>query len=231
LSAVIPIYDTIRSSRPAWVTKSLIVVNVLVYIFMANLAGNWVVFNTEPVERFILEYAFKPVSLITNPLDGAADILTSMFMHGGLEHIVGNMLFLWIFGDNIEDRLGHGRFLLFYLLAGVFAALTQAILGGFLGGNAASPMLGASGAIGGVLGGYLMLHPTSRIYTVIFPLFRFFVPAYVYLPYWVVVQFVMLSTGQPGIAIWAHIGGFVCGLIAVRLMGSTPVDFVTRNRW
>jgi membrane associated rhomboid family serine protease len=228
---VIPIYDTIKSSSVPWVTRAIIVVNLAVFVYMALLDGNWLSFDGPRVNAFILEWAFKPATLIQNPLDAVRDILVSMFMHGGLEHIVGNMLFLWIFGDNIEDRLGHARFLGFYLAGGVVAALTQAVLGGFLAGNAAGPMLGASGAIGAVLGAYLMLYPASQIYTIIFPLFRFFIPAFLYLPYWAVIQFVQLSSGQAGVALWAHIGGFLFGVIAVRFLAGSEPDFIARGRF
>jgi membrane associated rhomboid family serine protease len=228
---VIPIYDTIKSSTVPWVTRAIIAVNLAVFVYMALLDGNWLSFDGPRVNAFILEWAFKPATLIQNPLDAARDILVSMFMHGGLEHIVGNMLFLWIFGDNVEDRVGHGRFLGFYLAGGVVAALTQALLGGFLAGDPSGPMLGASGAIGAVLGAYLMLYPSSQIYTIIFPLFRFFIPAYLYLPYWAVIQFVQLSSGQAGVALWAHIGGFLFGLIAVRFLAGPEPDFITRGRF
>ncbi len=228
---MIPIYDTVKSSTVPWVTRAIIVVNLAVFVYMALLDGRWLSFDGPRVNAFILEWAFKPATLIQNPLDAVRDIFASMFMHGGLEHIVGNMLFLWIFGDNIEDRLGHARFLGFYLAGGVVAALTQAVLGGFLAGNAAGPMLGASGAIGAVLGAYLMLYPASQIYTIIFPLFRFFIPAYLYLPYWAVIQFVQLSSGQAGVALWAHIGGFLFGVIAVRFLAGSAPDFIARGRF
>jgi membrane associated rhomboid family serine protease len=158
---MLPLYDSIRSERTPWVMRAIILVNVLVYVYMALLNQNWLEFNSNRIEAFILTWAFKPITLVSNPPDAAIDIFTSMFMHGGLLHLAGNMLFLWIFGDNIEDRLGHGRFLVFYLAAGIAAALTQGILGGFATGDTQSPMLGASGAIGGVLGAYLMLYPRS----------------------------------------------------------------------
>ena len=215
---MLPLYDTIRPGIAPWVNRGLVLVNVLVYAYMSLLNGNPVSFVSAGVERFILDWAFKPVTLVANPPDAAVDILSSMFMHGGPEHLLGNMLFLWIFGDNIEDRLGHGRYLAFYLLAGVAAALSQAVFGGFLTGESAAPMLGASGAIGGVLGAYLVLYPASRIVTYIFPVFRVGIPAFLYLPFWVLNQFLALSSGQSGVALWAHIGGFVFGFLAVRVM-------------
>jgi membrane associated rhomboid family serine protease len=223
---MLPLYDSIRSQRTPWVMRAIILVNVLVYVYMALLNQNWLEFNSNRIEAFILTWAFKPITLVSNPPDAAIDMFTSMFMHGGLLHIAGNMLFLWIFGDNIEDRLGPGRFLVFYLGAGIAAALAQGILGGFLVGQTDYPMLGASGAIGGVLGAYLMLYPSSRIITLIF-LF----PAFLYLPFWAYMQFASLSRGDSGVALWAHIGGFVFGFLAVRLMAPSQVLIPSRRRW
>jgi membrane associated rhomboid family serine protease len=226
---MLPLYDSIRSQRTPWVTRAIILVNVLVYVYMALLNQNWLEFNSNRVEAFILTWAFKPITLVSNPPDAAIDIFSSMFMHGGLLHIAGNMLFLWIFGDNIEDRLGPGRFLVFYLAAGIAAALTQGILGGFLIGQTDYPMLGASGAIGGVLGAYLMLYPTAKIISLIF-LFRVAIPAFLYLPYWAFMQFASLSRGDSGVALWAHIGGFVFGFLIVRLMIPSQVLIPSRRR-
>jgi membrane associated rhomboid family serine protease len=227
---MLPLYDSIRSQRIPWVTRAIILVNVLVYVYMALLNQNWLEFESNRIEAFILTWAFKPITLVSNPPDAAMDMITSMFMHGGLLHIAGNMLFLWIFGDNIEDRLGHARFLLFYLAAGIAAALAQGILGGFLIGQTDYPMLGASGAIGGVLGAYLMLYPGSRIITLIF-LFRVAIPAFLYLPFWAYMQFASLSRGDTGVALWAHIGGFVFGFLIVRLMAPSQVLIPSRRRW
>ena len=147
-------------------------------------------------------------------------VLTSMFVHGGLLHVGGNMLFLWIFGDNVEDRMGHGRFLVFYLLCGVAAALAQTAFSP----NSVTAMVGASGAIAGVMGAYFVLYPRSRIVTLL-PIFFFFqiieVPAIVFLGFWFVLQFISgvgsiaaATGGEPagGVAFWAHVAGFVAGL-------------------
>ena len=228
---MLPLYDSIRSSTTPWVNRAIVVVNLIVFAYMVWLNGDPVNFTSASVGNFILEWAFKPITLTTNPPDAAVDIFSSMFMHGGLMHLAGNMLFLWIFGDNIEDRLGHARYLVFYLMAGIAAALAQAIFGGFLTGEAGAPMLGASGAIGGVLGGYLMLYPTSKIITWIVPFFRVGIPAYLYLPFWVAQQFIALSSGQSGVALWAHIGGFAFGFLAVRLMAGGKPEHVPDGRW
>jgi membrane associated rhomboid family serine protease len=151
-------------------------------------------------------------------------VLTSMFVHGGIAHIAGNMLFLWIFGDNVEDRLGHGRFLFFYLLCGFVAAFAQTALNA----DSVVPMVGASGAIAGVMGAYLVLYPHSRVLMLFpFPVFLFELPAIVFLGMWFFVQF-LNGIGQlpvfqqdqisGGVAFWAHVMGFVAGLVLVVFM-------------
>jgi membrane associated rhomboid family serine protease len=152
-------------------------------------------------------------------------LFTSMFMHGGWLHLIGNMLFLYVFGDNIEDRLGHLRYLLFYLLAGLGAAFTQI----FINPVSQIPMVGASGAIAGVLGAYILLFPTARILTLI-PIFFFIqlveLPAYLFLGIWFIMQLVsgMLSLGigadAGGVAWWAHIGGFATGAVLLVFLKS-----------
>jgi membrane associated rhomboid family serine protease len=160
------------------------------------------------------------------PLESApwwATLFTSMFMHGGILHIAFNMLFLWIFGNNVEDSMGRGRFVLFYLLGGVVAAYTQALLTA----DSTVPAIGASGAVAGVLGGYLLLYPRARVLTVV--LIIFFVtiieiPAVILLGIWFVLQFLPAlgqvttsAAGGEGIAYWAHVGGFAFGLLAIKL--------------
>jgi len=157
-----------------------------------------------------------------------ATVLTSMFMHGGLLHIAFNMLFLWIFGNNIEDSMGRGRFVLFYLLAGIVAAYAQALLDT----NATLPAIGASGAVAGVLGGYLLLYPHARVLTLVFIIFfvtLIEIPAVIMLGIWFVLQFLPaigqlatpdVSTTGGGVAYFAHIGGFVFGLAAIKLFAN-----------
>ncbi len=155
-----------------------------------------------------------------------------MFVHGGLAHLAGNMLFLWIFGDNVEDRLGHGRFLAFYLTCGVAAALAQTALDP----SSPVPMVGASGAIAGVMGAYLVMYPQSRVLMLFpFPLMLFEVPAIVFLALWFVVQFISglgslatIGAGDltGGVAFWAHVVGFAAGLVLVRPMRLPARDSV-----
>ncbi len=155
------------------------------------------------------------------PLSVYLTLITSMFMHGGIAHIFGNMLFLWIFGDNLEHTLGHGRYAIFYLVCGIIASLAHVITTAMFATDPSSlliPSLGASGAISGVLGGYILLHPKRRV-TVI--LFRFLtdVPAYVAIGIWSAFQLVsgLMSGSQSGVAYAAHIGGFIAGLVLVKV--------------
>ncbi len=151
-------------------------------------------------------------------------VLTSMFMHGGWAHIIGNMWFLWVFGNNIEDSMGHGRFLAFYLLCGIAAATAQVIV------SPASrvPMVGASGAISGVLGAYVVLYPRVRVHTLVTLGFFFTtvaLPAWVMLGYWFVLQLLLGAIGsmsqvEGGVAVWAHVGGFVAGVVLIKLFAN-----------
>jgi membrane associated rhomboid family serine protease len=155
-----------------------------------------------------------------------------MFLHGGWMHLIGNMLYLWIFGNNVEDAMGHVRFPIFYLLCGIAAALAQ----GFYDPNSAVPMIGASGAIGGVLGGYLLLYPRARV-LVLIPLGFFTqlirIPALAVLGFWFVLQFIQsaLSSGEGGgVAYWAHIGGFVAGMVLILVFRDKGIPLLGRPR-
>jgi membrane associated rhomboid family serine protease len=144
--------------------------------------------------------------------------LTSMFLHGGWLHLIGNMWFLWIFGNNIEDSMGHGRYLAFYLLCGLAAAATQT----FISPGSIVPMVGASGAISGVMGAYVVLYPRVRVHMLVFLFIfvtRIVVPAYLMLGYWFLLQLLggSASQGEGGVAFWAHVGGFVAGAVLIRV--------------
>lgn len=163
-------------------------------------------------------------------------VVTSIFLHGGWFHLIGNMWFLWVFGNNVEDSMGHGRFVAFYLLTGVLAALAQV----FVSPTSPIPMVGASGAISGIMGGYLVLYPLVRIHMLVF--FGFFVttitvPAYLMLVYWAFIQFVsgLFSLGvedRGGVAFMAHLGGFVVGVILIKLFAKPAlVARHARGRW
>lgn len=162
---------------------------------------------------------YKVTGLQPTPISVYITLLTSMFMHGGLAHIFGNMLYLWIFGDNIENRIGHLRYLIFYLLCGVIASLVHVFTSVLFGSNLLIPSLGASGAISGVLGGYIMLFPKRRVRVIM--LYRLTeVPAVFAIGIWFVFQLIsgigMLGSDQGGVAYGAHIGGFLAGLFLVK---------------
>ncbi|GLQ34896.1 rhomboid family intramembrane serine protease [Amylibacter marinus] len=198
-----PFRDHNPSRRPAYVTWALMAVNILVFL-------TYVPILDQPRE---LGAFFATWALVPAEFSAGIDyhtVLTSMFLHGGLMHIAGNMLFLWIFGDNVEDAMGHITFLIFYLLAGFGAAMAQVLVGP----HSPVPMVGASGAIAGVMGAYLLLYPRAKvdvliIFVVFFKVFT--LPAYVVLAVWMGMQFFGELSGGAGIAYWAHIGGFMAG--------------------
>jgi membrane associated rhomboid family serine protease len=204
---LIPLRDVIPSRTTPFVTIGLIVVNVLVFLYELSLGEAY-------LERFLFSWGLVPATF------SWVAVLSSMFLHGGVMHVGSNMLFLWIFGDNVEDRMGHGRFVVFYLLCGLAAALAQTAMDP----DSTVPMVGASGAVAGVMGAYFVLYPHSRIVTLV-PIFFFIhimeVPAILFLGVWFLLQFVSgvgsiaaATGGEPagGIAFWAHVAGFVAGL-------------------
>jgi membrane associated rhomboid family serine protease len=241
---VFPLYDdnSDRTTTPV-VNYILIAINILVFVFLQRLGAD---------ERFTYAYATVPLEIVSgrdirrpdriveSPVTGQKllipdlqptpvpvylTLIISMFMHGGIAHIAGNMLFLWIFGDNVEHRVGHFRYLIFYLLTGILASLAHVATSVMFATDPASlliPSLGASGAISGVLGGYIVLYPHRRV-TVI--MFRFLtdVPAYVAIGIWFAFQLIsglgILGGGsqQGGVAYAAHIGGFVAGLVLIKV--------------
>ena len=220
---VIPIRDTVPSRTAPLVTVALIAVNVLVFLHETALGPH--------LERYVFHYGFIPQRFVhwadygQDPWDAArfAPLFTSMFWHGGWLHLLGNMLYLWVFGDNVEHRLGHLRYLLFYVLCGLSAAAAQIAFSP----NSALPTVGASGAIAGVLGAYLVSFPRSRVVTMLIPPIPWFVqiPAMFFLAFWFLMQLLsgVVSLGQRadnlgGVAWWAHIGGFIAGIALVKLL-------------
>jgi len=231
---VIPLRDDVASRSVPVVTIGLIVLNLLVYLYELSLgAGSGASAGSGAAEAFVVEFGARPCQLSGScmALDDfpgpVVTLFTSMFMHSlNPVHVTGNMLYLWIFGDNVEDTLGHGRFLIFYLLAGVGAALTQTLTAP----GSVVPMIGASGAVSGVLGAYLLLFPYATILTVVgFAFFWRFVhiPAMAVIGVWIVIQLlfgyltVSASTRgaeSGGVAWFAHIGGFLVGAVLLLLL-------------
>jgi len=218
---LIPIRDHNPRERFPAVTVSLIVLNALVFFFQRQL--------TSAQEEFLI-LAFGAIPRQIARWHNVGSILTSMFLHGGWMHIIGNMWFLWLFGDNVEDALGRFRYLLFYFAAGTVAALAQC----FSMPTSQAPMIGASGAIAGVLGGYVMLYPRARILTLLFWTFVD-IPAWVYLGIWFLSQF-LLGAGS-GVAWMAHVGGFLAGIGLIRLLAGprkrapVEVEYLPPGRW
>jgi len=220
---MIPIRDAIRSNHFPAVNSLIIGLNVLAFLWQltqgSDLNEALFLFGIVPAR-----YSNPEISAHFTAFQQFLPFLTSMFLHGGFLHILGNMWFLYIFGDNIEDRLGHFRYLVFYIFCGVVAGLVQL----FTNWNSKIPTIGASGAISGVMGAYLLLYPNARILTLI-PIFFFFqfveLPAFVFLGFWLLLQ--LFSAGLTprnvgGIAFWAHIGGFIAGLIFIKIFDAIP---------
>ena len=203
-----PIRDHNPSQRTPYVTYALIAANILVFIFQLQYMG-----SEAALSAFFGDWAMVPEE-VTRGVD-AHGVITSMFLHAGLLHIAGNMLFLWIFGDNLEDQMGHAGFLAFYLASGVAAALVHILADP----SSDIPTVGASGAIAGVMGGYLLLFPRARVdvLLILIVFFRVFtIPAWIMLGLWFALQ-IFGGLGTPteggGVAYWAHAGGFVAGLL------------------
>jgi membrane associated rhomboid family serine protease len=231
-----PLRDANPRHGPSLVMWSLIGLNVLVFVY------NFTFDSESQILRFYHTFGFIPREFFGLPIAEAFTVITSMFLHGGLGHILGNMFFLGVFGDNVEDHMGHLRFAMFYLLGGVVATLFH----GFFTWDSSVPMVGASGAISAILGAYMVIFPRQRVLTFIPPLLipwmiirlfarvpRFFapwLPAWIYIGYWALIQVLEASTGMvvsqektQGVAWWAHIGGFVYGVLFVWLF-RRPVD-------
>jgi hypothetical protein len=216
---VLPLRDNVPTRTRPWVTYALVLTNVLV----------WVLYQLPDLQGSVDELAYHPCEVV-NECSQVGEgwlltALTSMFMHGGWEHLLGNMLFLWIFGNNVEDALGHVRYLVFYLCGGFAATALQTFvtLSVASGADATIPNLGASGAVSAVLGAYLVLLPHARVLTLFFFVLRE-VPAILLLGLWFVLQLVSgsasLAHPQPGggVAFFAHVGGFVFGALLVKLV-------------
>jgi len=243
-----PYHDENQTQRSPYITFALIALNVLAWLLVQGAGA------TLPLARSVCNLGLIPGELtgalppgtsspigegllcLTDPGRQVSNLFTSMFLHGSWLHLLGNMWFLWLFGNNIEDSMGRARFVVFYLVCGLAAALAQVVA------NPASgvPMVGASGAISGVMGAYLVLYPRVRVFTMVplgFFLTSVALPAWVMLGYWMLIQFVggLTALGGKeggGVAFWAHVGGFVAGLVLIKLFAqSNNVAAHRGNHW
>ena len=206
---MIPLRDVIPSRTTPYITTTIIILNAIAWLFEVSLPQ-------DTLNQFIGTYGVVPAYF------SPPTLITSMFLHGSWMHVIGNMWYLWIFGDNVEDRVGHGRFIVFYLLCGTAAAIGQIVMDP----TSTLPTIGASGAIAGVMGAYFVLYPQSRVLTLI-PLIIFWevieLPAYILLGFWFVMQLFSAgaiavtasSHGSGGVAFAAHVAGFVVGMAGV----------------
>src|ERR1700722_3208867 len=211
---MIPLRDDRPTRTFAFVTVALIALNTIVFLHELSLH------SSDRVEAFFATFSLTPAHLTQAPSpDSYLTVFTSMFLHGGWMHIIGNMLYLWIFGRNVEDSIGHFKFIVFYLLCGTAAAAAQVAIAP----DSTVPMIGASGAISGVLGAYLLLFPRARV-LVLFPIWIFwrvfYLPALLLLAFWFAMQLLsglaVLNTDiDGGVAFWAHVGGFVAGMLLI----------------
>ena len=210
----IPLKDDNPTLKFPYITILLIAINGIVFIYQFSLGIG--------AERFILRMGAVPYEITHftdrlpySPFPVQLTILTSMFIHGDILHLLGNMLYLWIFGNNIEDSVGHFRFVIFYLLCGTAASFTHIIMNI----NSLVPMVGASGAIAGILGAYLLLYPRARVLVLIWLLFfirTVWIPSIIVLGLWFILQIYSVSLGGSGVAWFAHIGGFAAGFILIK---------------
>ncbi len=229
---MIPLKDENPAERLPLVTIALVAVNVAAFWWEATGAG---------IEAAVLRGGAIPYEILTfqdieyrDLVPPPLTILTSMFLHASVAHVGFNMLTLWIFGNNVEDALGRARYVAFYLVSGIFAALSQTLASAISSDPTAitAPMVGASGAIAGVLAAYLMLFPRHRILTFILPFWLLRIPAGVFIVFWFGGQILNAVFGSdPGVAVFAHIGGFVAGWILIRLMGTRPRWRARRASW
>jgi membrane associated rhomboid family serine protease len=222
---MIPLRDDQPVFSVPFINYFLIGLNVLVFVWEQVLG----IQSPGALQAAILQFGLVPrhtVAVLTghsfDPLaSGIVPIFTSMFLHGGFWHVAFNMLFLWIFGDNVEDYLGHFRYLFFYLSSGIAGSIVHI----FLNINSPMPTVGASGAIAGVMGGYFILYPRARVLVWFPPIFFFHLPAWLMLGFWFLVQFfsgTMATVGNNGVAVWAHIGGFVAGIVMIKAFRERP---------
>ncbi len=224
-----PIGDTVRTRSFPIVNWLIIIANVAVFVLVE------LPLKESGLNRLLLTYGLVPTRLLAGEAWGFVTIFTSMFLHGGWIHLISNMWALFIFGDNVEDRMGSGRYLLFYLLTGALAAVLQSVVAP----ASQLPMVGASGAIAGVLGAYIVLYPSARVNTffllILIPVF-IDIPAILYIGFWFVSQFfsgvmTLDANGLGGVAYWAHIGGFLSGLVLLPFFARRPRPVVYKQSY
>ena len=224
---MIPLRDDQPSFSTPFINYFLIVLNVVVFLWELSVSHR-------ALGSFLAEFGVIPqhtILVLTGHSSGPPTaiilpFLTSMFLHASFLHVGGNMLFLWIFGDNVEDYLGHFRYLLFYLVSGLAAEVTHILLNA----HSSVPSIGASGAIAGVMGAYFILYPRARVLVWFPPIFLFHVPAWLMLGYWFLINFLSgtatsiaeSTQSSGGVAFWAHVGGFVAGMLMVKVFSERP---------
>ncbi len=209
------------------VTFSILLVCVGLFVLQKVVGGdmgNVLALSYGMIPAVLFEHRALADELIRIPAE--LTLLTSLFFHGGWMHLISNMLYLWIFGDNIEDSMGHLRFIVFYLVCGLAASFSH----GLMDPMSAAPLIGASGAIAGVLGAYLMLHPKVKVLVLVFKGIPLRLPAYLVIGFWVLIQVFNVANGSQGnTAWWAHLGGFVCGAAMIPFFKSSSVALFGRN--
>lgn len=230
---MIPLHDDNPTKITPVVNVTLIVICVLTFLWQVSLGPQELtqtIYGLGLIPAVLFGEQDLPPSIAMIPSE--LTIITSMFLHGSWMHLIGNMLYLWIFGNNIEDAMGHGRFVVFYLLSGLGAAMTQALVAP----DSTIPMIGASGAISGVLGAYLLLHPYARVMVLIplgFLAHIIHLPAMAVLGLWFIIQLLSSATADPeqgGVAFLAHVGGFISGMILIPFFRRKGVRFFNTGR-
>lgn len=222
---MIPLRDSTPSHHFPLVTIGIILLNLYIFSFQTTL-------GPEGMQALIYTFGLVPQRYQQGfvGLFAYLPFVSSTFLHGSWMHVIGNMWILWLFGDNVEDRMGKGRFLLFYLLMGILAGMTHCAITQMYGGGEI-PVVGASGAVAGVMGAYFLMFKKARILTFVPPFFLFNIPAVLYLGIWALYQFyagaagILFSTGMDQIAFWAHAGGFVAGMILYRFFLKNDRDY------
>lgn len=226
----VPLHDenSLKSIRFQWVTILLIVINVVVYFFETVQLDEQAIagFAIVPSELFDTSLLPIPVEAVGPQFPERLTLLTYMFFHGDILHLAGNMLFLWVFGDNVEDAMGHFKFILFYLACGIFAGLMHA----WINPTSDIPLIGASGAVAGVIAAYLVLHPRVRVWVLALKAIPLRISAAFALGLWVLIQVVMVFLPQVGpVAWWAHIGGLIAGAVLVVFLRRPGVPLFDRG--